>query len=88
MTLFFQRLGAKLHKSFWGISNPFKVKRQYKRYIGKQVRVSTIDGEQLECTLKKVDDTQIEVEYIETTKGKVISRKLFEIKFDTITILF
>ena len=46
-----------------GMSNPFKVIRQYKRYIGRQIRVMTNDGEQLESGSERilvVDDDDIQ----------------------------
>ncbi|MCH5241253.1 MAG: ribosome assembly cofactor RimP [Muribaculaceae bacterium] len=50
-----------------GITSPFKVKRQYKKYIGQEVELITKDGKKLSGLLKSVDEDTFTV----VTKEKV-----------------
>jgi ribosome maturation factor RimP len=52
-----------------GLSSPFKIPRQYKKYIGKEINVLTLKGEKIICTLTQVSDEGISGE--ETKKVKI-----------------
>ncbi len=67
-----------------GMSNPLKVLRQYKRRIGREVRVVKTNGEGVEGELRSADEEKVVLEYIKRKKGKVLERKTFEIPFEEI----
>ena len=56
-----------LNVSSAGADAPLKMPRQYRRHIGREVSVETLDGTQVEGTLKEADDEQFKV-YIKGTK--------------------
>ena len=56
-----------LNVSSAGADAPLKMPRQYRRHIGREVSVETLDGTQVEGTLKEADDEQFTV-YIKGTK--------------------
>jgi ribosome maturation factor RimP len=60
-----------------GLSSPFKITRQYKKYIGKEINIQTQKGEKIICTLTKVTEDGIEAE--ETKKIKIENSKKKEI---------
>ncbi len=45
-----------------GLDNPFKVLKQYKKNIGKPVKILTIDGEKIRGRIISVTETDIEIE--------------------------
>lgn len=82
-------LGEKyiLEVSSPGMETPLKVLRQYKRRIGREVKVVKLDGERIDGVLKSADENGIVVEQEITTgkgKAKTVETKVFEIKFDEI----
>ena len=56
-----------LNVSSAGADAPLKMPRQYRRHIGRDVSVETLDGTQVEGTLKEADDEHFTV-YIKGTK--------------------
>ncbi|MFB6319747.1 ribosome assembly cofactor RimP [Saccharicrinis sp. FJH54] len=56
-----------LEVSSAGLSQPFKVFRQYKKNIGKDVTVTPVGGKPLTGVLKSVDDDGIELQTTEKT---------------------
>lgn len=81
-----------------GLDKPFRVKEQYVKNVGRQVKVITNNGEKIKGELKSVDDNEIELEYsykkrIEGRKKKqtIIEQKKIEfnnIKETTLIISF
>ena len=45
-----------------GLDRPFKLLRQYKKYIGKEISVKTNDEVKITGVLKSISDTEIEME--------------------------
>lgn len=64
----------KLDVSSPGIDNPFMVKEQYLKNIGRDVRLITINGERLKGKLISFDEYIV----IETEKKKKKTKKLFQ----------
>ncbi|MDL2262515.1 ribosome assembly cofactor RimP [Bacteroidales bacterium OttesenSCG-928-I21] len=60
-----------------GLSNPFKVRQQYVKNIGKEIEVLLTDGEKL---LGKLLSVNVEDIIIETTELKKIANKKQEVK--------
>lgn len=78
-----------LHVSSPGLDKPFKVKEQYYKNVGRDVKVLTMDGREVKGELKDVMDENIEVEYsvkekIEGRKKKQIIIKKEVLSFDNI----
>ena len=61
-----------LHVSSAGLDKPFRVKAQYVKNIGREVKVVTNDGVKREGVLKSVSDTGVELEMsrMEKPEGK------------------
>lgn len=63
-----------------GLTNPFRVKEQYLKNIGKQVEIVYVDGEKIVATLKAVSDNAITVETAtvkkEANKKVVVTEQL------------
>ncbi len=59
-----------------GLTNPFRVKEQYLKNIGKQVEIVYVDGEKITATLKGITDNSISVET--STIKKVENKKVTE----------
>lgn len=62
-----------------GTENPFKLLRQYKKYIGKEVSVVKFDGIRIDGTLRNADEAKVAVETQVKTKGKPNEVKMHEI---------
>jgi ribosome maturation factor RimP len=60
-----------------GLSNPFKVKKQYIKNIGKEIEIVLDDGEKITGKITEVNDDYI---IAETTEIKKIANKKQEIK--------
>jgi ribosome maturation factor RimP len=78
-----------LHVSSPGLDKPFRVRDQYLKNIGRDVKVLRDEGEKVKGELKEVNDEGIVVEYsykerIEGRKKKQTIVKEEEIKFDNI----
>lgn len=56
-----------------GMDQPLKVLQQYHRRIGKDVRITTIDGETHEGRLAAANENEIEI--IKSTKAKIKNKK-------------
>ncbi len=78
-----------LHVSSPGIDKPFRVKEQYLKNIGREVKVVTNEDEKVEGELKAVNNDAIEVEYsykekIEGKKKKQTITESKKIEFNNI----
>ncbi len=67
-----------------GLTHPFKVVNQYKKNIGKEVEVVTLEGKKLTGILKNADDAGFTIETV--IKTKVDGKKIEESK--TLTFPF
>lgn len=70
-----------------GLGQPFKILRQYKKNINKEIEVVLKDGRKLEGILKQVDEDGFELETskkekVEGKKKKELIVSLIPIKFD------
>ena len=61
-----------------GITSPFKVKRQYLKYIGQEVEVVKKDGKKLTGLLKKADDDTFTIVSKEKVKKPEAKRPVIE----------
>ncbi len=68
-----------LNVSSPGLDKAFKIKEQYKKNIGKELNIQTIDGKNLTGILKKISSNDI---IIQKTDSKVMNSKLNEIKVE------
>ncbi|MCB0806506.1 MAG: ribosome assembly cofactor RimP [Bacteroidales bacterium] len=64
-----------------GLSRPFKMLRQYRRYLGKGIIVELADGSKLQGVLSQVDENEIKMEL---KQGKKKELKKETIPFDQI----
>jgi ribosome maturation factor RimP len=71
-----------LHVSSPGLTKPFVLRRQYQKYINRDIKLVTIDDEKKQGTLKSVNDDEIELEQKVGKKGKEI--KLEKLLFENI----
>ncbi len=62
-----------------GTDNPFKLLRQYKKYIGKEVNVVKFDGIRIDGILRSADETKVAIETQVKVKGKPNEVKTHEI---------
>lgn len=72
-----------LRVSSSGLDRPFKLLRQYKKYIGKEIIVKTNDEEKITGVLKSVSEEDIEIEKRakkKEKKGEPLILRLDEIK--------
>ncbi len=58
-----------------GIDKPFKMKRQYKRYIGREIEVLTTDDKKWEGLLISVGEEEIGMQIKQGKKGKEVLDK-------------
>ena len=61
-----------------GLTSPFKVKRQYKKYIGREVEVITKDGKKLSGVLTDVNDSTFTIVSKEKIKKPESKRPVIE----------
>jgi len=68
-----------LRVSSHGLDHPFKMLRQYKKYVGKQVEITTEDGKKHTGVLLTLTDDDLELEVKKGKKGKekAIEKYLF-----------
>lgn len=59
-----------------GLTSPFKTKRQYKKYEGKEVEVLTREGEKLHGVLLSSSDTDFTIEISKMVKPEGAKRKI------------
>jgi ribosome maturation factor RimP len=62
-----------------GTDNPFKLLRQYKKNIGREVSVVKFDGIRLDGMLRDADETKVTLETEVKVKGKPSEIKVHEI---------
>jgi ribosome maturation factor RimP len=58
-----------------GIDKPFKMKRQYKRYLGREIEVLTTDDKKWEGSLISVSEEEINLQIKQGKKGKEVLDK-------------
>ena len=68
-----------LNVSSPGLDKAFKIKEQYKKNIGNELYIQTIDGKNFTGILKKIGSNNI---IIQKTDSKVMNSKLIEIKIE------
>ena len=78
-----------IHVSSPGLDKPFRVREQYIKNIGRDVKVITNDDEKIKGTLKSIEGNEIEIEYsykerIEGRKKKQIITEQRKIDFNNI----
>ena len=61
-----------------GLTSPLKVKRQYEKYIGKDLEVLTCDGKKLRGLLKRVSDDGISIAVQHKVKKEGSKRPIME----------
>ncbi len=64
-----------LQVSSAGLTSPFKMLRQYKKYIGNEVEVLTKTGEKLQGILNSADEEKFVVEYTQMIKPEGEKKK-------------
>ncbi len=79
-----------LNVSSAGADSPLKLPRQYRRNIGRQLQVETLDGEKVTGRLEEADDTQcsVKVRGTKTTNGETFTFKYADIKVARVLIEF
>lgn len=66
-----------LHVSSPGLTKPFLLKRQYEKYIDREIKVVTTEGDKIQGVLKLISDDEIELEIKFGKKGKEIKLEKF-----------
>lgn len=61
-----------LHVSSPGLTSPFVLRRQYEKYIDREIKVLTIDDKKMHGILKAITDDEIELELKVGKKGQEI----------------
>lgn len=61
-----------------GLTSPFKVPRQYQKYIGREVEVLTKDGKKLTGVLRKADDKGFSIDVPQKVKKPDMKRPVVE----------
>lgn len=79
-----------LEVSSAGLDQPFKVIQQYKKYLGKKVKVLTKDGNKLTGTLLNADNEgfEIETEAKKKEEPKKVNFKYDDVKETKVVISF
>ena len=67
-----------------GTENPFRLLRQYKKYIGKEVSVVKFDGIRIDGVLRSAEEDKVTVETQVKVKGKPDETKTHEFLFSEI----
>jgi len=65
-----------------GLSRPFKLIRQYRKYINRQIEVKIGDGKKIKGILKSVEENKIEIEIKSGKKGR--NKEVLSFRFDEI----
>ncbi len=73
-----------LQVSSAGIGNPFKVKKQYLKCLGKQVSLVLKDGEKLQGTLSDVQENEIRIEIEKKVRTEGKKKKITQIEMETV----
>jgi ribosome maturation factor RimP len=66
------------------MDQPFKILRQYQRYIGREVEIKTTDGQKTKGILVSADETAVLLET--TRKEKIQGKKKKEIVIENKTV--
>jgi ribosome maturation factor RimP len=53
-----------------GLSSPFKVPRQYRKFVGSEIQITRLSGERLRATLLAADDRGVEISWQRKGEGK------------------
>ncbi len=67
-----------------GLTSPFKVKRQYEKYLGEDVEVLTTDGKKFKGTLKEVNEETFTIGITKKVKPEGAKRPVEVIEDETI----
>lgn len=67
-----------------GMDQPFKILRQYQRYLGRMVEVKTKDGEKIKGKLMLANEQKVELEI--SVKEKIEGKKKKQTILKTITV--
>lgn len=66
-----------------GLTKPFLLRRQYAKYIDREIKVLTVEGDKKQGVLRSISDDEIELEQKVGKKGKEI--KLEKLSFEIIS---
>lgn len=77
-----------LNVSSYGVDMPLKLLRQYKKYIGKNFKISLIDGEKIYGRLQAVNENDIDIVPLKKNPNikKGAPKKLIEGELITLTL--
>ena len=53
-----------------GLSSPFKVPRQYKKFVGSEIQITRLGGERVKATLLAADDSGVDISWQKKGEGK------------------
>ena len=53
-----------------GLSLPFKVPRQYKKFVGSEIQITRLGGERIKATLLAADDSGVDISWQKKGEGK------------------
>ena len=53
-----------------GLSSPFKIPRQYKKFVGSEIQVTRLSGERVKAMLLAADDSGVEISWQKKGEGK------------------
>lgn len=53
-----------------GLSSPFKVPRQYKKFVGSEIQITRLGGERIKATLLAADDSGVDISWQKKGEGK------------------
>ncbi len=67
-----------------GMDQPFKILRQYQRYVGREVEMKTTEGDKIKGILVSADDKEVVLEV--TRKEKIEGKKKKQIVIDNKTV--
>ena len=67
-----------------GMDRPIKLLRQYRKRIGKELEISTVEGEKVNGILAGVTDTSIELEHPVKKPGKELQKPNTIIQYNSI----
>lgn len=59
-----------------GLSAPFKVPRQYRKFVGSEIQITRLGGERIKASLLAADDQGIEISWQKKGEGK--GKKAYE----------
>jgi ribosome maturation factor RimP len=59
-----------------GLTNPFKVKEQYQKAIGTEIKIQKTDGKRVRGKLTEVKDTEISIEFFKKKQKETIKETI------------